>query len=124
MKKRRQPESRLWNVLLLVHLLLYVCCWVLALYYLSTLNTSDFAFHTYTMGIFVALAWTPLLLLHVGIHYYLAGRRSTDEREIYREGFADAMRQFADRSYDAQRLSLDDEGELVEFDEKRKRRES
>jgi hypothetical protein len=123
MKKRGVPESRLWNALLLIHLVLYSCCWVLALHYLSTLNLSDYAFHTYTMGILVALAWTPLLFLHIGIHYYAAGRRSTDERAIYREGFADAMHQLADRSYDARRLTPDeeDEAEWVELSEKRKR---
>lgn len=127
MKKRENEESRLWNALLLIHLVLYACCWILALHYLSTLNLSNFAFHTYTMGILGALAWTPLLFLHIGIHYYLAGRRSTDERELYREGFTDAMKQFADRSYnarddrDASRLVLDDETEWVEVSEKRKR---
>jgi hypothetical protein len=121
MRKRDRQESRLWTILLLLHVLLYGCCWILALQYLSSLNLSDSAFHTYTMGILAALVWTPFLLLHVAIHTYLSGRRNVDERAIYREGFTDAMSQLADRSYDAGRLTLDDEGELVEVKRKRDR---
>jgi hypothetical protein len=112
-------ESRLRSILLLVHGLLYAGCWILALQYLSTLNLSDSAFHAYTMGILAALLWMPLFILHVAIHTYLSGRRSSDERAIYREGFMDAMSQMADRSYETARLTLDDEGELVEVKRKR-----
>jgi hypothetical protein len=119
MRKTDRQESRLRRILLLVHGLLYAGCWILALQYLSTLNLSDSAFHSYTMGILVALLWTPFFILHIAIHAYLSGRRSSNERAIYREGFIDAMSQMADRSFDASRLTLDDEGELVEVKRKR-----
>lgn len=62
-------------------------------------------------------------MLHIGAHYFHAGRGdiSRIEREAYRDGFADAVRQLDRRPDALERLTLNDEGELVEFQEKRKR---
>jgi hypothetical protein len=110
-----QREQRLWKLLLLIHLICYEAFFIIAL---SNFNT---VWYTSQNNFIILMFWTPLLLLHVGATYYYSGRGNISrvERDAYREGYADAMRQFSDRSYDASRLTLDDEGELVEVKRKR-----
>jgi len=72
------------------------------------------------------MLWTPVLLLHVAFTFRRIGHREIRdlERDAYRDGYGDAMRHLADRAYD-ERLALkrDDEDELVDLPEKRKRNE-
>jgi hypothetical protein len=111
--------QRAWKVLLIVHLICY------EIFFIFSIDGFKFG-GDYVYQYFIALLfWTPILLLHVGVTYYQTGRGDITalERKAYRDGFADAVRQLEDRSYNAQRLALDDEGELVELPEKRKRSE-
>lgn len=77
----------------------------------------------YTHFIAVVMLWLPLLALHV-IAHVASGRQISsleNEREVYHEGFTDAVRQLANREDRVERLRLDDAGELPEPFEKPKR---
>jgi hypothetical protein len=117
----KRDTRRGWNILLALHALLYVVGWIGALYFLSTLNIAYDNFANSTHFIAAVLLWLPALALHTGV--YLYARRWTtpnDERSAYREGYADALRQFADEAYNS-RVRIDDEETLVNVPEKRKR---
>jgi hypothetical protein len=124
MPEKRKSGRRGWNLLLAVHLFVYLIAWIIAVSFASLLWTSHFRADELSF-VTAVLLWLPILALHVFAHVYTGRRRqrfSPDaERQAYREGFADAMERLADRAYDARRLELDDEGELVEMGEKRKR---
>ena len=94
---RRQKLARL----LILHGLLYAASWVVALYALANLNPSSEGFANYTRFIMAVLLWLPILALHVGLHLYaIRWNMPNDERTAYREGYADALKQFADKAYD------------------------
>ena len=110
--------QRTLKLLLLLHLIGYTA------YFMYAIDGFKFDAVGYVHDYFIILLfWLPILLLHVGVTYHQLGHGDISrlERDAYREGFADAARQFADRSYDAPQLALDDEGEFVELPEKRKR---
>lgn len=115
----KRGGQRVWNILLAAHALLFVLGWLAALYQLSTLNIAFDNFANSTHLIAAVLLWLPLLALHVGIFLY-ARRWATpnSERTAYREGFADALRQFADEAYSAR---LEDEETVVNVPKKHKR---
>ena len=122
MPKKRRAERRGWNLVLAVHLLIYVIAWFIALYALANLTYHIWdTYWYYTHFIAAVLFWTLPILLHIGVYVYTDKRIVPDERELYRAGYADATRQFADRAYDERQLLLDEEGELRELPEKRKR---
>jgi hypothetical protein len=117
----KHGKRRGWNIVLALHALLYVVGWIGALYFLSTLNIAYDNFANSTHFIAAVLLWMPLLALHIGI--YLYARRWTtpnNERRAYREGYADALRQFADQAY-PEHKSVPDENDFVDMPEKRKR---
>ncbi len=98
------------NMLLAAHALLYALGWTAALYLLATLNIAYENFANSTHLIAAVLFWTPLLALHAGL--YLYARRwmtPSDERTAYRQGYADALHQFADEAYDSRDRRDDDE---------------
>lgn len=68
----------------------------------------------------------PLILIHVGVHLYLAGRSNEgrSERQAYRDGFRDGVRQSREDAYEPRRLTLDDDGELVDWQSERKQKHS
>lgn len=116
----RKNERRGWLLLLLIHLICYASFFIIAL------ANFNYVWYSSQNNFIALLLWTPLLLLHVGAHYYHAGRGdiSRIERDAYRDGYADAMRQLGDKSASFERLALDDEGELVDLMEKRKHHQS
>ncbi len=123
MPKKRSNRRRAWDLLLAVHLLLYTLAWVMAIY--GMLLAPPLYMMDYRNVAVIVLLWLPALAVHVSLYANVARRESPDsERQAYREGFADAMERLADRSYDVSRLTLDDEGELVEVDLPKRKREN
>lgn len=122
MPKKPKNARRGWNLALASHVFVYLIVWLLALYALSVLPTVNFsADHTHFIA--AVMLWLPILALHV-IAHVSSGRQIgslENEREAYREGFADAVRQLADSRDPVARLALSDEGELIELLEKPKR---
>ena len=112
-------SQRLLKIVLLVHLICY------GIFFIAAIDGFKFDLLTAQPRVFILLFWTPILLLHVGATYYQIGRGDISklEREAYRDGFADAMKQLGSPSERIERLALDDEGELVELP-KRKRSDS
>lgn len=122
MSTKQRNERRGWNLALASHIFVYLIMWLLAFYALSMLPTVNFS-TDYTHFIAVVMLWLPMLGLHV-IAHVSSGRQIgslENEREAYREGFADAMRQLADSQDPIARLALNDEDELIELREKPKR---
>lgn len=109
-------SQRISKLLLWLHSIAYV---ILFVYAIDAFKFGSYYVHDYFI---VLLFWTPILLLHVGATYYQIGRGDISklERDAYRDGFADAMRQLGAPPERIERLALDDEGELVELP-KRKR---
>ena len=122
MSKKRKESRRGLNFLLQAHLLLYLIAWCLALYYLSMLPMFSFT-ADYTHFIAIVMLWLPFLALHVIVHItsMRQGVNVADERQAYRDGFADAVQQLAHRPDLIERLALDDDSEWVEIEEKPKR---
>lgn len=122
MSTKQRTERRGWNLALASHLLVYLIAWLIALYVLSVLPIANFS-ADYTHFIAAVMLWLPVLALHLVAHV-ASGRQITsleNERKAYREGFSDAVRQLADRQDAVDRLTLNDEGELLELIEKPKR---
>lgn len=114
---RRRTLARL----LVLHGLLYAASWVVALYAIANLNPSSEGFVNYTRFIMAVMLWLPVLGLHVGLHLYAVRWNSTnDERTAYREGYADALKQFADRAYHERPITQDEDA-FVEMPRKHKR---
>jgi hypothetical protein len=116
----RRPLVGVWKLLLLIHLIPYEA------YFITPLRNIQSAPYNMQSNFTILLVWTVLLFAHVGVTFYYSGRGDITrlERDAYREGYTDAVRQFSDRPYEARRLALDDEGELIEVpEEKPKRRE-
>lgn len=124
MPEKRKNGRRGWNLLLAVHLFVYVIAWIIALSLISTMWTAHFG-ADYLAFIAGVLLWLPVLALHTGAYIYTGRRQHVSspdaERQAYRDGFVDAMERLADRTYEESRLRLDDEGELIELPEKHKR---
>ena len=106
-------EKRWLRVLLLLHMLVYTAFFVISIAQLDNPGRLQTNF-------IILLVWTAALVAHVVLHYTRI-EPETLERDAYRSGYANAMRDLADRSYDSQRLALDDDGEVVEIKEKGKR---
>jgi succinate dehydrogenase hydrophobic anchor subunit len=113
----RNGARRWWQLLLAVHIILYASFFIIAL------TNFNFVWYMSQNNFIFLMFWTPLLLIHVGLHFYHAGRGiiSHLERQAYRDGVADALRQLGERSEFTERLALDDEGEFVQIEGKRKR---
>ncbi len=122
MPKPKKNARRGWNLTLASHILVYTLMWFIAVYALSTLPIVRFSAN-YTHFIALVLLWLPFLALHIVAHI-VTGRQITsveNERDAYRQGFADAARELADSQDSMIRLALNDEGELLELPEKPKR---
>ncbi len=115
MRGRQISEQRWWKIFLLIHLICYEIFFLYALFDFTMWYSPQREFA-------ILLLWTPALLIHVAATYYQIGRGeiSKVERDAYREGIADAMKQLGAPAERIERLALDDEGELVELP-KRKR---
>jgi hypothetical protein len=113
-----------WNILLGVHLGAYLIVWFFALHGIANFDLAEYT-ATYSHVITAALVWLPVLAVHLAVYLYMGKQEHIPdgERQAYRDGFADAMRQFRDHGDTVERLALDDEGEAewVEVPEKRKR---
>jgi hypothetical protein len=111
--------QRGWKILLLIHVICYEA------FFIYAIDSFKFGAYYPQQYLVILMVWSLILMLHVGVTYYQNGRGDISrlEREAYRDGFADAVRQLGHRNDTAERLMLDDEGdgELVEFHEKRKR---
>ena len=116
MNRRRISEQRWWKLLLLMHLICYEIFFFWALFNFTMWYSPQREF-------IILLVWTPALLIHVAATYYYAGRGDISklERDAYLDGFADAVHQLSNHPDTIERLALDDEGELVEVPQKRKR---
>lgn len=110
---RIEIEARWLRVLLWLHGILY------GLFFVFSIANLDYPMRHQTNFI-ILLVWTAVLLVHTGLHYTRI-EASAQRRQAYRQGFADAVGRFADRTYDERLFALDDEGELVEVEAKRKR---
>lgn len=115
----RRPSANVQAVLLLIHLILYMGFFVLSLSNLRFISGETLS----NLG--VLLFWSPAILLHTAYTCYQRGRGDTgkQDREAYRDGYADAMRQLGGQGMPLERLALDDEGEQVEMPAKPKRYE-
>lgn len=113
----QNAARRWWQLLLLIHLIAYSGFFIIAL------SNFNYVWYISQNNFIILLFWLPLLLIHVGVHSYHTGRGDISklERQAYREGLADAMQQTGQRDKRTERLMVDDEGELVELVEKRKR---
>lgn len=111
MSRKPAGEQRVWKILLLIHI---ICYEIFFIYSIDGFKFGASFVHDYFI---ILLFWTPILLLHVGATYYYGGRADLSrlEREAYRDGFADAVRQLGSHPDAIERLALDDEGELVEM---------
>lgn len=117
MSRKSNREWRWWEILLLIHLICYEA------FFIGSLANFNHIWYASQNNFIILLFWTAILLLHVGTHYYHAGRANLSdlERQAYRDGFADAARQLSIRSEAIERLTLEDEDELFELPEKQKR---
>jgi hypothetical protein len=107
-----------WKILLCIHLVAYLG------FFMTRFIDFNGNWYASQYNYILLLGWTILLLAHVGIHFYYTGRanQSQSERQAYRDGFADAARQFSQRPTAVDRLMLDDdESERLDIPEKRKR---
>ena len=125
MPDQRKSQRTGWNLLLGIHLGAYLIIWFLALNGLAHFDIDEFN-TTYSHVITAALVWLPILAAHLLAYLYTGRRRQLApgmavERQAYRDGFADALRQLPDPTAAVERLGLYDEDELVELP-KRKRR--
>jgi uncharacterized membrane protein len=113
MKDERRQDRRLWDLLMKFHVVAYAALWIASIY---TLATTPWGIMSHSMHIIitVTLFWTVFLLAHVAVHFYTLGRHAIDERQIYREGFSDAIHQFVEHADDAHPHVLDD-GEFPEL---------
>ncbi len=106
------------RILFAIHLLAY------AIAFMAVAFSNSYIWQQMQAAVFILMLWTPLMLVHVALFYRGSGHGDARqlERQAYRDGYQDAMRQLADHSYERrQRIALDDEGELVEVPVKRKR---
>lgn len=75
MAKQEKNPRRVWNLVLAVHLSIYLMICLIALYFLSILPTVSFIVD-YTQFIAAVLLWLPVLGLHIIAH--VASDRQTD----------------------------------------------
>lgn len=118
MSQKPGDTRRVWKILLLIHAIVYEA------FFIYALDSFKFGSWYSTQQYFIILMfWSLILLLHTSATYFQIGRGdiSRIERDAYRDGFADAVRQLGSRADRVERLMLDDEGEMVEMGEKRKR---
>jgi hypothetical protein len=113
-KKNTTLERRAGRSWLMLHSAFFVVCWALAF---NTLANFPPYQSDRTLPL-ILLIWTPFLIAHVAAYFrYAAHPDSVElERQAYREGFADGLRDRAkmDDPYDSRHLTIDDEGELIE----------
>lgn len=115
-----------WNLILALHAIAYTMLWLFVLILTSNQdNISSSGF------IPILLVWTPLLFVHIALHYYGLGKSTTqgDTNQMYRAGYRDAMRDLVDMNrldeddYEAikTRLQLSENGQNPLLQEKQKR---
>lgn len=117
LEKARQRQRAMW--LLRIHHILYFTGWTIAVYALSRLQIAEDSFSIYTHFIALILFWTPLLALHTGLQVFSNRWNDSDERMIYRQGYADALRQFTERAFSEQE-TLDEQARITEVHSKRR----
>jgi hypothetical protein len=127
---RRFWYWRIGLIVLILHLLVYVLVWAVAISQALAIDEyiqSGTVISVFQNQILFALFWLPVFLIHIGTHLYFAGRSDGGgvERQAYREGFRDGTRYSTDDTYDARHLTIDDDDEIVEMrlEEKQKRGE-
>lgn len=115
MTTERQRIRR--DFLMALHTIAYGLIWVSA-FNLSLRGSSDFAFIT------IALAWTLVYVMHVRQYQREKALRDVkfDERQAYREGFNEAVRMMQSHDAPPARLTLDDDGELIDEPPQEKRK--
>ncbi len=115
-RKNTSLEKRLWRGSVMLHGLLFTLFWAVTFYEIA-FNPSNLNDYNNSLPVLVML-WIPFLIIHIiASYHYTQKPENTDlERQAYREGFADGMRERANigDSYNSRRLSIDDEGELIE----------
>ncbi|QPC84410.1 hypothetical protein G4Y79_08555 [Phototrophicus methaneseepsis] len=101
-QSQRVPRHFGWNLFLSLHVTSYTLLWMVVMAMTSTSYISQSA----SQAVLMLLLWTPLMFVHIALHYNLTNRSSnTDEtRQSYREGYRDAMRDVLDSG----RLNGDD----------------
>ena len=110
MARKNTLENRLWRWSLYLHETIFSLFWIYSFYSLATSGPS------YTYGLsyniaWILLLWLPFLIAHLAA-YFTYGRRPDTveiERKVYREGFADGVREQANLRdiYDSRHLSTD-----------------
>jgi len=115
-----------WNLILALHAISYTMLWLFVL--ILTNNQDNISSSGF---IPLLLLWTPLLFVHIALHYHTLGKQnaSGDSNAMYREGYRDAMRDLVDMSrldeddYEAikTRLQLSENGQNPLLQEKQKR---
>ena len=131
MHKRRRQRWRISLFVLALHLLIFLAVCAFAIYRAINIPwllqyTSYTTVEEYQIPILAALFWVPFLLIHACLHFYFAGQSEMDmvEREAYREGLRDGTHPAARETYDVSDLTVDDDGELVDWMPESKRKHS
>lgn len=114
-----------WNLFLTLHALAYTMLWLIIL---VNIRPNPW---THADWIPLLLVWTPILFIHIALHYYGLGKSNAlgDTNQMYREGYRDAMRDLVDMNrldqddYEAikTRLQLSENGQNPLLQEKQKR---
>ena len=122
MHRRRRQRWRLSLFFLVLHLLIFLAVWAFAIYRAINIPwlvtwTEYATISEYQIPILAALAWIPILLIHACLHFYFAGQSEMDmiEREAYREGLRDGSHPAVRETYDESDLTVNDDGELVDW---------
>ena len=115
-----------WNLILALHAIAYTMLWLFVL--VLTNNQDNISSSGFVP---ILLVWTPLLFVHIALHYHALGRHNSgdDSYPMYREGYRDAMRDLVDMNrldeddYEAikMRLQLSEKGRNPLLEEKQKR---
>lgn len=121
----KRTIHRLPDLLMLLHTIVYLLG---AIAFFSVGISSDVTFSLADHLTFLAV-WSVVFLLH-GREYHMGKLRQTregmvsaaDERHAYRDGFNDAVRMLRESQEIPNRLTLNEDGELIEDVEAKKRK--
>src|SRR5215510_16405798 len=94
-RKNTSLEKRLWRGSVMLHGLIFTLLWAMTFYEIA-FNPSNLTYYNNSLPVMVML-WIPFLIVHIiaSYHYTQRPQNMDMERQAYREGFADGMRERA-----------------------------
>jgi hypothetical protein len=123
MKEKRSSRRANGGGYFFLHTVVWLIGWGFGIHFASVLDYNG----SFVTGLFLLL-WTILFVVHASVYYSSKARSDSAgrERQAYRDGYNDAMRELmiADHTDAPRRLTMDEDGELVEMplESKRKNR--